>query len=120
MECVIDLFDKHDEGSDVAVTQAGARVVLLELVDQPARIINTDVKLIAGLPQKCARQLAQFAGGFPRQNRQLRAALPIDQTIFQINPDLGIGSLKQSLDLAKERLVHKQSDGRASSSRLSN
>ena len=94
MQRVIDFFDKHDEGSDVAVAEAGAWVVLLELVDQPARIINTDVKLVPRLSQKCARQLAQLERGFPRQNRQLRAALPIDQAIFQINPDLGIGSLE--------------------------
>ena len=52
MQCVIDLFDKHDEGSDVAVAEAGARVVLLELVDQPARIINADVKLIVRPPER--------------------------------------------------------------------
>jgi len=69
-------------------------VVLLELVDQPSRIINAHVKLVSGAAQKCACQLAQFAGRFPRQNRQLRATLPIDQTIFEINPDLGVGSLK--------------------------
>jgi len=50
----------------------------------------------------------------------LRTTRPIDQAIFQINPDLRIRPLKQSLDLAKERLVHKLSDGRMSSSRLSN
>ena len=91
---VIDLFNKHDQRSDIAVTQAGARIVLLELVDQPARIINADVKLVAGLPQKCARELAQFPRGFPRQHRQLRAARPIDQAIFQIDPDLRVGAFE--------------------------
>ena len=117
---VIDLFHKHDERTDVAVAQTGAGIVPLELFDQPARIINADVKLILGVPEKCARQLAQFPRRRARQPRQLRATLPIDQAIFQIDSDLGIGSLKQSLDLAEERLVHRQSDGRASSSRLSN
>jgi hypothetical protein len=33
---MIDLFDKHDEGPDVAVTKAGARIVLFELFNEPA------------------------------------------------------------------------------------
>ena len=120
---MIDLFHEYNERSDIALTQSTARVVLFELFNEPARIINTNLKLIAGLPQKCARKLAQFAGRSSRQDRQLRTTRAIDQAIFQVDPDLRIGALKQSLDLAEERLVHKLSDGRpaiAGSSRLSN
>src|SRR5205814_6399874 len=120
VQCMIDFFHKHDQRPDIAITQPRAGIVLFELFNEPARIINTNVKLIPGLPQKCAREVAQFSGGFSRQDRQLRATRPIDQAIFQVDPDLRIRSLKQFLDLAKERLVHKQSDGRASSSRFNN
>src|SRR5438094_4157838 len=43
MQGVIDFFDKHDERPDVAIGQSATRVVLFELFNQPARIINTDV-----------------------------------------------------------------------------
>ena len=94
--------------------------MLFELLDQPTGIINPDVKLVSRSAQKRARKFTQFTRGFSREDRQLRTARPIDQAIFQIDPDLRVGSLEQFLDLAEERLVHKQSDGRASSSRLSN
>src|SRR5205823_4489602 len=117
---MIQFFNKRDQRSDVAVTQARARIVLFELFDQPAGIINADIKLVSGTPQKCAREFAQFPGRFSREHRQLRAARPINQTIFQIDPHLRVRAFKQSLDLAEECLVHKESEGRASSSRFSN
>ena len=59
---VIDFFHEDDERTDVAVAQSGARVVPLKLFDEPARIVNADIKLIIRTPQKSARELAQFAG----------------------------------------------------------
>jgi len=50
---VIDFFDKHDEGTNVAIAQAGAGIVALELIDQPARIIDPDVQSIISGAQKC-------------------------------------------------------------------
>ena len=120
MECVIQFFDEHDQRSDVAIPQPRTWIVLFELFDQPAGIVNADIKLVSGTPQKRAREFAQFPGRFAREHRQLRAARPINQTIFQINSDLRVRAFKQSLDLAEECLVHKESEGRASSSRLSN
>ena len=76
-------------------------------------------KLVAGSPQKRAREFAQFARRSSRQYAQLRATRPINDTIFEIDADLRVGALKKSLDLAEERFVHK-SEGRASSSRFSN
>ena len=117
---VIDFFHEHDERPDIAIAQAGARIVALELFDQPARIINADVKPIVRAAQKRARQLAQLARRSSGQDRQLRAALPIDQAIFEVDADLRIGALEQALDLTEKRLVHKKSDWLPSSSRLSN
>ncbi len=91
---MIEFLDEHNQRSDIAITQARARIVLFELFDQPARIINADVKLVAGLPQKCARQLAQFAGGLAGQHRQLHATRPINQAILQIDPNLRVRSLE--------------------------
>src|SRR5205823_5966072 len=82
---VVDFLHEHDERTNVVIAQPSSRIVALELLDQPARIINSDVKPIIGATQKCACEFAQFARRFPRQDRQLRTALPIDQAIFQID-----------------------------------
>src|SRR4029453_11128091 len=56
---VIQFFHEHDQRPDVAVTQARTRIVLFELFNEPAGIINADIKLVAGSPQKSAREFAQ-------------------------------------------------------------
>ena len=68
--------------------------MLFELFNQPAGIVNADIKLVAGTPQKSAREFAQFPGRFSREHGQLRAARPINQTIFQIDPDLCVRAFK--------------------------
>ncbi len=103
---MIDLLHKRDERPDVAIAQAGARIVALELFDQPARIVDSDVKLIVGVPQKGARQFAQLPRGRARQPREMRAAAAIDQAILEVDSDLGIGPFEEPLDLAEERFVH--------------
>jgi len=91
---VIDFFHKHDERTNIVIAQAGAGIVPLKLFDQPARVINTDVKAIVGAPEERAGQLAQFPGRFSRQDRQLPAARSINQAIFQVDPDLRVGPLE--------------------------
>ena len=117
VESMIDFFHERDERADIVITQASARVVSLELFDQPPGIINPDVKAIVGRAQKCPGELVQFAGRFASQARQLRAATLINQTIFEVDSDLRVSPLEKFLDLTEERPVHKTSDGRASSSR---
>jgi len=51
---VIDFFTNVMMRADIVIAQASARVVSLEVFDQPAGIINTDVKAIVGRAQKCA------------------------------------------------------------------
>src|SRR5437899_9743374 len=51
---VIQFFHEHNQRPDVAVTQARARIVLFELFNQPAGIVNADIKLVASSPQKRA------------------------------------------------------------------
>ena len=58
---VVEFLHKHDQRPDIAIADPCARIVLFELFDQPARIVNTDVKLISRTPQKRARELAQFS-----------------------------------------------------------
>ena len=110
MERVIDLLHERDQRPDVAIAQARARIVPLQLFDQPARIINADVKLIVRAPQKGPGQLAQFPRGRAGQPRELRAAFLVDQAIFEVDPDLRVGPLKEPLDLAEERFVHDRSE----------
>jgi len=57
---VIQFFNKRDQRSDVRGPQPRTRIVLFKLFNQPAGIINADVKLVAGSPQKRAREFAQF------------------------------------------------------------
>jgi len=94
MQGVIEFFYEHDERADISVADPCARIVLFELFNEPARIINADVKLIARAAQKRARELAQFERRFSSEDRQLRATCAIDQAIFQVDPDLCVGSLK--------------------------
>src|SRR5439155_18193070 len=58
MQRVIEFLHKHDQRSDVAIAQARAWIVLLELFDQPARVINADVKLVPRATQERAREFA--------------------------------------------------------------
>src|SRR5207244_8484568 len=55
MQRVIQFLHKHDQRSDIAIAQPCARVMLLQLLDHPARIINANVKLVAGGSHKCPR-----------------------------------------------------------------
>lgn len=91
---MIQFFNERDQRSDVAIPQPSTRIVLFELVNQPAGIINPDVKLVPGSAQKCARQFAQFPSRCPCKHRQLRAARTINQTIFQIDSDLRVGAFE--------------------------
>src|SRR5438270_2431143 len=106
VKSVVDLLDEGNERPDIAIAQAGAGIVALELFNQPARIINADIKLIVGPAEKSAGEFAQLARIRPGQARKLGATALIDQAIFQVNPDLRVGALKEALDLAEERLVH--------------
>src|SRR6202011_1989237 len=60
VEPVIDLFHERDQRPDVAIAQSRTRIVLLELFDQPARIVDSDVKATVSGAQESPRQLAQF------------------------------------------------------------
>ena len=120
VERVIYFLHERNQRPDIAVAQTRARIVPLQLLDQPARIVNPDVKLIVRAAQKGASQLAQFPRGRAGQARQLRAAFLVDQAILQIDPDLCVGSLKELLDLTEERFVHRKSEVLTSSSRLIN
>src|SRR5205085_10556340 len=114
---VIDFFHETDERTDIVIAQSRARIVPLELFDQPTGIVNPDVKLVVGGAQKCPGKFTQFERRFTGQDGQLRAATAIDQAVFEIDSDLRVSALEKFLDLTEERFVHKTSDGRASSSR---
>jgi hypothetical protein len=65
MQRVIQFFHERDQRSDIPIPQPRTRIVSFELFNQPAGIINADVKLVAGSPQKRAREFAQFPGRCP-------------------------------------------------------
>src|SRR4029453_12176798 len=69
MQCVIQFFHEHNQRPNIAVANSRARIVLFELLNEPARIVNADVKLVPRAPQKCAREFAQFDSGFSSKDR---------------------------------------------------
>src|SRR5580704_4875921 len=62
MQGMVEFLYEHDERPDIAITYACARIVLFELFNEPARIVNADVKLVARTTQKRAGEFAQFTG----------------------------------------------------------
>ena len=94
MQGMIEFLHKHDQRPDISVANSRARIVLLELFNEPARIVNADAKLIPCAPQKRARKFAEFPSRFAGRYGQLRAARPINQTIFEIDSDLRVRSFK--------------------------
>src|SRR5450432_1142190 len=94
--------------------------MLLELFDQPSGVVDPNVKLIVSRAQKRSRQFTQFSRRSAGQSRQLPATPLIDQAIFEVDPDLRVSALEESLDLAEERFVHSRSEAPPASSRLSN
>src|SRR5688572_11884703 len=54
MKRMINFLHERDQGPDIAIAQTGAWIVPLQLFDQPARVINPDVKLVVHPPQKGA------------------------------------------------------------------
>ena len=91
---VIQFLNENDEGANVGIAQSAARVMPLELIDEPARIIDPDVKLIAGVPKKSAREFVQFARGSAGQLAELNGTGAINNAIFEINPDLRVGAFE--------------------------
>ena len=118
VERVIQFLNENDEGANVGIAQAAPGIVAFELINEPARIIDPDIELIAGVAKEGARDLIQFAGRGASQFAEMNGTGPINDAIFEINADLCVGALEQALDLAEERFVHTN-DGRSPSSKLS-
>src|SRR5438093_3100018 len=68
MQRMIEFLDEHNQRPDIAIAQTRARIVLLQLLDQPARIINANVKLVSRSAEERPRQLAQFTLGFSSEH----------------------------------------------------
>jgi hypothetical protein len=118
VESVIQFLNKNNEGANVGIAQAAPGIVAFELVNEPARIIDPDIELVAGVTEESTRDLIQFAGRGASQFAEMNGTGPINDAIFKVNPDLSVGTFEQALDLAEERFVHTN-DGRSPSSKLS-
>ena len=115
---VIQFLNENDERTNIAIAQAAPGIVAFELINEPARIIDPDIELIAGVTEESTRDLIQFAGRGTSQFAEMNGTGPINDAIFEINADLGVSALEQALDLAEERFVHTN-HGRSPSSKLS-
>ena len=96
-----------------------AGIVLLELIDEPAGIIDPDVELVAGSAEKGAGELAQLPGGCAGEAGKLAAALPVDEALLEVDADGGVGALEKALDFTEEsrqevrgKKLEVRSDGR--------
>ena len=107
MERVVDLLDEGDQRTNVRVVQSLARVVALELLDQPARVVDADVQVAVRPPQKGPGEFAQLAGRRTRRATELATARAVDEAVFEIDAHLRVGALKKPLDVAEERGVHE-------------
>jgi len=50
MQRMIEFFYEHNQRPDVAVADSSARIVLFELFNEPTRIVNANIELIARSP----------------------------------------------------------------------
>src|SRR5438132_1913576 len=94
---VVQFLNKNNERANVGIAQSAARVVAFELIDEPARIVDPDIKLIARVAEKSARDLIQFAGRGAGQFAEMNRAGPINDAIFEINADLRVSAFEQTL-----------------------
>jgi hypothetical protein len=101
---MVDLLHEGDELADVVFAQPRPGIVLLELLDEPLRIVNANAKSPVRRAQECPRRLAQLHRLRAGQRRELPTAAGIDETILEIDPHARIRALEESLDLAEERL----------------
>src|SRR5439155_21379774 len=115
---VVQFLNKDDEGANIGIAQPAPGIVAFELINEPTRIIDPDIELIAGVAEESTRDLIQFAGRRASQFAEVNGTGPINDAIFEINTDLGVSALEQALELAEERFVHTN-DGRSPSSKLS-
>jgi hypothetical protein len=106
MQGVIDLLDEHDKRPNIRIRKAASRIVLFQLLDQPAGIVDPYVQPIISGPEECTRQIAQLSRGCACQTRQMGAPGTINQAVFQIDPDTGVSALEQTLEFAEKRGVH--------------
>jgi hypothetical protein len=110
VQSMIDFFYKGDEVADVRVAESAARIVVFELFDQPARVVDPDEKIVATVPEKRARQFTQFTSLGSGEGRELAAAIAADEAILQGNPAAGVGALEETGDLGEER-AHRRRKG---------
>ncbi len=96
-------LDEGDERADILVVEPGARVVFLKLLDKPLRVVNANAEASVCRTEKCPGERAEFAGLRPREQFKLPAPAAVDETFFEVDPDAGVCSLEEGLDLGEER-----------------
>ena len=103
MQSMVDFLDEGYEVLDIGVAQAGTRIMLLDLFNEPARIINANALASVCCTQEGPRKHAQLRRLRPGESGKVPAPPAIDKALFQIHAHARIGALEQSLNFAEER-----------------
>jgi hypothetical protein len=98
---VIDLFHERDEVPDIRVAQPAPRIMALELLDQPSRIVDPDEEIVPAVPQEGPRQLAQFPRLRAGERGEVVTAILSDEAVFQCNSRARIRALEEPGDLGE-------------------
>src|SRR5262245_32492731 len=84
---MIDFFHKGNQLPDIGIAQTAPRVVPLQLLNQPVRVINADVQVAIHAPQEGSRQFTQFTRRCPGESRELPATRSVNEAILQVDAD---------------------------------
>src|SRR5258708_39329886 len=99
VERVVDFLHKRDDVRDVRIAEAAPRVAVLELIDEPARVVDSDEEIVAAVAEEGAGQFAEFAGLRAGEARELPASLAADEAILQRDAAARVGAFEQARDV---------------------
>jgi hypothetical protein len=108
VEGMIDFFDEGDQGKDIGIAKSFSGVMAFQLIDQPAGVVDADMELAVGPAEESAGEFTEFAGGGPGGATELARALRVDEAVFEVDPDLGVGPFEKLLNLAEKSGVHER------------
>lgn len=110
VEGMIDFFDEGDQREDIGIAKSFSGVMAFQLIDQPAGVVDADMELAVGFAEESAGEFAEFAGGGSGGASELARALGVDEAVFEVDPDLGVGPFEKLLDFAEKRGAHERKD----------
>ena len=78
--------------------------MVFEPLDEPARVVDADEKIVAAVAEEGPRDFAQFPRLRPCEPRELPATLAADEAVLQRHAGRGVGALEEACDVGEERV----------------